>query len=48
MTHDLLLTEQINAAFDNLDDGKLNFIEHDKAKLQMEARKNKIRHREKT
>jgi len=47
MTHDLWLTEQINAAFDKLDSGKANFISHDKAKAQMEVRKNKIRHRDK-
>ncbi|MBU2869824.1 damage-inducible protein J [Colwellia sp. E2M01] len=47
MTHDLWLTEQINAAFDKLDSGKANFISHDKAKEQMEARKNKIRNRDK-
>jgi len=47
MTHDLWLTEQINAAFDKFDSGKSIFIEHDKAKAQMEARKNKIRNRNK-
>jgi len=47
MTHDLWLTEQINAAFDKFDSGKANFIEHNEAKTQMEARKNKIRNRDK-
>ena len=47
MTHDLWLTEQINAAFDKIDSGKANFIEHNEAKTQMEARKNKIRNRDK-
>lgn len=47
MTHDLWLTEQINAAFDKFDSGKANFIEHNEAKTQMEARKNKIRNRNK-
>jgi len=47
MAHDLWLTEQINAAFDKFDSGKANFIEHDEAKTQMEARKNKIRNRDK-
>lgn len=47
MTHDLWLTEQINAAFDKIDKGKANFIEHNEAKTQMEARKNKIRNRDK-
>jgi antitoxin component of RelBE/YafQ-DinJ toxin-antitoxin module len=48
MTHDLWLTEQINAAFDKFDNGSSNFIEHDVAKTQMEARKMKIRNRDKT
>ena len=47
MTHDLWLTEQINAAFDKIDSGKANFIAHNEAKTQMEARKNKIRNRDK-
>ena len=47
MTHDLWLTEQINAAFNKFDSGKSSFIEHDKAKSQMELRKNKIRNRDK-
>ncbi len=46
MTHDLWLTEQINAAFDKFDSGKSNFIEHNVAKTQMEARKMKIRNRD--
>ncbi len=46
MTHDLWLTEQINAAFDKFDSGKANFIEHNEAKTQMEARKMKIRNRD--
>jgi antitoxin component of RelBE/YafQ-DinJ toxin-antitoxin module len=47
MTHNLWLTEQINAAFDKFDSGKANFIEHDEAKSLMEARKNKVRNRDK-
>lgn len=47
MTHDLWLTEQVNAAFDKFDNGKANFIEHNEAKAQMEARKNKIRNKDK-
>lgn len=47
MTHDLWLTQQINAAFEKFDSGKANFIEHDEAKTLMEARKNKIRNRDK-
>ena len=46
MTHELWLTEQINAAFDKLGSGKANFIEHNAAKTQMEARKMKIRNRD--
>lgn len=46
MTHDLWLTEQINAAFDMLDSGKANFMGHDEATTQMEARKVKIRNRD--
>jgi len=46
MTHDLWLTEQINAAFNKFDSGKSKFIEHDSAKKQMEARKMKIRNRD--
>lgn len=45
MSHDAWLSEQINAAFDKFDSGKANFIEHDNAKAQMEARKAKIRNR---
>lgn len=48
MIHDLWLTEQINAAFDKLDSGKANFIEHGEAKTQMEARKMKLRNRDRT
>ena len=46
MTHDVWLTEQINAAFDKLDQGKACFIEHDEAKTQMDVRKMKIRNRD--
>ena len=45
MTHDVWLTEQINAAFDKFDSGKSCFVEHDKAKEQMESIKMKIRNR---
>jgi len=48
MTQDVWLTEQIKAAFDKFDSGKACFIEHDEAKAQMEARKNKIRNRDGT
>jgi antitoxin component of RelBE/YafQ-DinJ toxin-antitoxin module len=46
ITHDVWLTEQINAAFDKFDNGKACFVEHDEAKTQMEARKVKIRNRD--
>lgn len=45
MSHDAWLSEQINAAFNKFDNGKANFIKHDDAKSQMEARKAKIRNR---
>ncbi|WP_440875760.1 damage-inducible protein J [Thalassotalea sp. PLHSN55] len=45
MSHDAWLSEQINAAFDKVDSGEAQFIEHDDAKAQMEARKMKIRNR---
>ena len=48
MSHDIWLTEQINAAFDKVDNGKANFIVHDDAKALMEARKQKIRIRDKS
>lgn len=48
MSQDAWLTEQINAAFDKFDNGKANFIAHDDAKALMEARKQKIRNRDKS
>ena len=48
MTHDVWLTEQINTAFAKFDNGKACFIEHNEAKAQMEARKMKIRNRDRT
>ena len=48
MSHDSWLTEQIKTAFDKFDNGKANFIVHDEAKSEMEARKQKIRDRDKT
>lgn len=47
MSHDLWLSEQINSAFDKFDNGKANFIVHDEAIILMEARKQKIRNRNK-
>jgi antitoxin component of RelBE/YafQ-DinJ toxin-antitoxin module len=48
MSHDAWLSEQINAAFDKFDNGKANFVVHGEAKTIMEARKQKIRNRDKT
>ena len=45
MSHDAWLSEQVNAAFDKLDRGQSNFMKHDDAKIQMEARKAKIRNK---
>ncbi len=47
MNHDAWLSEQINAAFEKFDNGKANFIVHDEAKTLMEARKQKIRNKDK-
>ena len=46
MTHDIWLSEQVNAAFDKFENGKANFVEHAEAKSQMETRKMKIRNRD--
>ncbi|NMM39756.1 damage-inducible protein J [Pseudoalteromonas arctica] len=48
ISHDTWLSAQINAAFDKFDNGKANFIVHDQAKTLMEARKQKIRNRDKS
>lgn len=48
MNHDSWLSEQINEAFDKFDSGKANFIVHVEAKTLMEARKQKIRNRDKS
>lgn len=45
MSHETWLSEQINAAFAKFDSGESNFIEHHKAKTQMQERKEKIRNR---
>lgn len=47
MNHDAWLSTQINTAFNKLDNVKANFIEHNEAKTLMEARKQKIRNRNK-
>ena len=39
------LAEQVNEAFNKLDNGKSEFVSHDDARLDMEARKTKIRNR---
>jgi len=45
MTHDIWLTEQVNAAFEKFDAGKAVFIEQQDAKAEMENRKARIRNR---
>lgn len=45
LNHDLWLTEQVNMAFEKFDAGDSNFIEHETAKSEMEARKARIRNR---
>ena len=47
ITHDQWLTEQVNAAFSKLDSRKSEFVTHEEASLDMEARKMKIRNRAK-
>lgn len=42
-SHDAWLTEQVNAAFEKLDNGDATFTEHEQAKSSMEERKAKIR-----
>ncbi|WP_415904840.1 damage-inducible protein J [Neptuniibacter sp. QD48_55] len=46
-SHDAWLTEEVNQAFDKLDAGEAVFVDHDSAKARMEARKAKIRNRDK-
>ena len=47
MTHDQWLTEQVNAAFEKLASGDGEFITHEDAKSEIEARKERIRARTK-
>ncbi len=47
MTHDNWLTEQVDAAFSKLENGNSEFVSHEAARLDMEARKKKIRNRAK-
>jgi len=43
LSHDAWLSEQVNLAFEKLDAGESNFIEHDQAKSRMAEHKAKIR-----
>jgi len=45
ISQDSWLLEEVNAAFEKFDAGEANFVEHDDAKNQMEARKMKIRNK---
>ena len=45
MTHDQWLTEQVNASFSKLESGQSEFVSDHEARLEMEARKNRIRHK---
>lgn len=42
------ITEQVNLAFEKLDNGKAVFVDHDSAKQSMAERKAKIRNRAKS
>ena len=44
-SHDAWLAEQVNLAFEKLDDGNAEFVEHESAKTRMNSFKNKIRSR---
>lgn len=39
------LAEQVKEAFNKLENGKSEFVSHDDARLDMEARKTKVRNR---
>ena len=43
MTHYQWLTEQVDTAFCNLEIGQTEFVSHDEARSDMEARKSRIR-----
>lgn len=45
LSHDAWLTNQINLAFEKLDQGTASFIDHENAKAQMTNRKAQIRRR---
>ncbi|GAB3484663.1 type II toxin-antitoxin system TacA family antitoxin [Marinomonas epiphytica] len=44
-THDQWLSEEVNAAFSKLENDQGEFVSHEDAKLDMEARKMKIRNK---
>jgi len=44
-SHSLWLIEQVNAAFNQLENGQSEFVNHKDASLDMEARKMKIRNK---
>ena len=43
MTHDQWLTEQVDSAFSKLERGQSEFVSNEEARLDMEARKSRIR-----
>lgn len=43
MSHNQWLTEQVNAAFRKLEIGQTEFVSHEEARLDMKARKSRIR-----
>jgi hypothetical protein len=45
MSHDSWVTEQINQAFERLDQGTAEFISQEEANIQMEDFKTKVRSR---
>jgi antitoxin component of RelBE/YafQ-DinJ toxin-antitoxin module len=45
ITHDQWLTEEVNAAFNKLESGQSEFVSHEEANLDMEARKMRIRNK---
>ena len=44
-SQDAWLTEQVNLAFEKLDSGSADFVDHDTAKDEMAKRKAKVRNR---
>lgn len=45
LSHEAWLTEQVNLAFEKLDNGDSDFLDHTNAKNEMAKRKSKIRNR---